>query len=80
MCTLLLLVDKPKFLCDHEMYVKVNEPDYNLECKVHANPPVRFVDVTFIDPDDANATADMMHGDYRVSVTAGVSIAKFCIN
>jgi len=81
-CLLSLLADKPKFLCNPEMYVKINEPDYTLECKVHANPDVRFADVTFIDPDDANSTIDMLSGgsesgEYRANVSVGVSVAEF---
>lgn len=76
-----LLVDKPKFLCNPEVYVKINEPEYNLTCKVLANPDVRFARMTFIDPDDGNNTVDILeggaqYGDYRANVTVGVSIAK----
>ena len=73
-----LLVDKPKFLCDPEIYVKLNEPNYNLVCKVHANPDVRRARVTFIDPYDDNSTVDALvengeSGDYKANVTVGVS-------
>lgn len=87
MSVALLPVDKPKFLCDGEIYVKMNEPNYNLVCKVHANPDVLDARITFIDPDDANNTIDTVQllqggtqsGDYKANVTVGVSIAKHCL-
>jgi len=33
-----MIADKPKFLCNSEVYVKINEPNYDLVCKVHAKP------------------------------------------
>ena len=71
-------LDKPKFLCNDEIYVKLNEPNYDLVCKVVANPDVRLARVTFIDPDDNNSTVDMLlgggeSGDYKANVTVGVS-------
>jgi len=74
----LLVLDKPKFLCNRVIYVKINEPNYNLVCKVHANPDVRFAGVTFIDPSDGNSTIDLLEGgtqsgDYRANITVGVS-------
>ena len=78
---MLSFVDKPKFLCNHEVFVKINEPNYDLVCKVHANPDVRYARVTFTDPDDANSTIDTLEGggesgDYKANVTVGVSTAK----
>jgi len=80
-CTLLLFVVKPKFLCNHEMYVKINEPYYILECKVHANPDVQEAQVTFIDPELGNHTVNILdgaaeYGDYHANVSVGVSITK----
>lgn len=77
-CVLSLFVDKPKFLCSREVYVKINEPNYNLVCKVHANPDVRFAHVTFVDPNDSNHTIDTLEDsannpDYEANVTVGVS-------
>jgi len=73
-----LVVDKPKFLCSSEVYVKINEPNYDLVCKVNANPDVRFAHVTFVDPYDDNSTVDALEqggqsGDYKANVTVGVS-------
>ena len=78
MCRVSLVVDKPKFLCKNEVYVKINEPNYDLVCKVHANPDVRFAHVMFIDPNDDNSTIDTLEeggesGDYKANVTVGVS-------
>ena len=77
-------VDKPKFLCNRVVYVKINEPNYNLVCKVHANPDVRDASVTFTDPNDANNTVDTLlggaeSGDYKANVTVGVSISKYYV-
>jgi len=71
-------IDKPKFLCNNEIYVKMNEPNYDLVCKVHANPDVRNARVTFTDPNDDNSTIDTLlagaeTGDYKANVTVGVS-------
>jgi len=73
-----MIADKPKFLCNSEVYVKINEPNYDLVCKVHANPDVRFAHVTFIDPNDSNNTVNTLEGisetgDYSANVTVGVS-------
>ena len=81
MCMLVITLDMPKFLCNPEMYVKINEPDYNLECKVLANPDVDIAHVTFIDPDNVNNTVDLLNGgaasgDYHANVSVGVSIAN----
>jgi len=78
---LCVVADKPKFLCDGVVYVKINEPNYHLVCKVHANPDVQDARITFTDPNDANNTIDTLEGgsesgDYKANVTVGVSIAK----
>ena len=76
-----LFADKPKFLCGGVVYVKINEPNYDLVCKVHANPDVQDARITFTDPNDANNTIDTLEGgaqsgDYKANVTVGVSTAK----
>ena len=64
--------------------MKINEPNYNLVCKVHANPDVQDARITFTDPNDTNNTIDTLSdgaqsGDYKANVTVGVSTAKHCI-
>ena len=77
----MLFTDKPKFLCEPEVFAKMNEPNYKLVCKVHANPEVMFARVSFVDPSDSNHTVDLLEGgavsgDYRANVTVGVSSAQ----
>jgi len=72
--------DKPKFLCNNEIYVKINEPNYRLVCKVLANPDVLYAHLFFIDPYDGNNTVDILDGvtksgDYTANITVGVSMA-----
>lgn len=84
-----LFVDKPKFLCSGVVYVKLLEPNYDLVCKVHANPDVQTAHITFLDPYDDNSTVNVGiplegsenedNGDYKANVTVGVSIIQVVV-